>query len=235
MNNQQGAGLAEIMISLLLASLLMTALMNHYISMKRQYNHLQTALDEAMELQLASDFMRDSIRQAGFTPCLNLDRLNIVDHREGGEPVMAINVSHKDLRINRMSPYFDVVTDISSPTHLLITHKKTLHVSHPILIADCYHAEIHRLREVNGQQITLEKPLAFTYQPPIYIGEWVQERFFVRPQGGLFYQREHTDELTSLVKTMSAGVRESKNTLVQNRLGLNGGRTLELVTRVRSP
>lgn len=232
MNKQQGAGLSEILISLFLASLIMTALMNHYISIKRHYSHLQTALDEAMELQLVSDFMRDSIRQAGFTPCLNINHLEIVDHRYGYDQIRAVDISHQDLQINRMSPDFDLVKEISSSTQLLTTRKKIFQVSDSILIADCYHAEVHRVGDVLGQQITLDQPLTYTYQSPIYIAEWLHERYFVGAQGGLFYQREHTDELTPLVKTMSVKFYRS---LSRINLGLDGNRTLELVTRVRAP
>lgn len=238
MNNQQGTGLVEIMIGLLLSSLIMTALMNHYLVTKRQYAHLQMALDEAMALQLASDVMRDSIRQAGFTPCLNIDQLTTLDHRDNHENLMALDVS-SGLQINRMSPYFDVVNDIVNSTQLLVTPDKTILTTRPLLIADCYHAEVHRVSAINqtsrGQFITLQNPLTFTYQPPVYVGEWLQERFFVQSPGGLYYHRHHTDELTTLVKTMFVTIQKKIiNTLVQVKLGLDDGRTLTLDTKVRA-
>ena len=103
MNKQRGVGLPEVMISLLLASLIITALMNHYINVKQHYFHLQSVMDETMELQLVADFMRDSIRQAGFTPCVSVEHLTTLDQRNGHEHLLAIEVDTV-LSIHRMSP-----------------------------------------------------------------------------------------------------------------------------------
>ena len=235
MNNQTGAGLPEVLISLFLACLIMTALMNHYLCTKSHYDHLQTALDEAMELQLAVDIMRDSIRQAGFTPCMSVDQLTTLDHRDGNQHLMAINRVETELQINRMSAYFDLLKSMSTSTQLWVTHEKTLHIAQSIIIADCYHAEVHRVMDVRqivgGQIITLDNPLAFTYQSPVYVGEWLQERFFVPSQGGLSYHRHHTEQLTPLVKRISIHVNKA---LVQVKLGLSDARTLALDTKVRA-
>ncbi len=234
MNKQQGFGLPEVMISLLLTSLIITALMNHYLSTKQYYSHLQSSMDESMELQLVSDFMRDSIRQAGFTPCLSVDHLITLDQRDGHGNLSAIEIG-AELKINRMSPWFDVMLDRSNSTQILLTRNNTIRDDRPILIADCYHAEVQRVLGVtntaNGQMVTLANPLVFTYQPPVYVGEWLQERFFIRQARGLFYQRDHADELTPLVKTMSLNL---KTNLVQVNLGLDGDRELEFETRVRA-
>ncbi len=212
----------------------MTALMTHYISTKQHYYHLQTSLDEAMALQLASDLLRDSIRQAGFTPCLSINQLITLNHLDGQENVKALDVSI-GLRINRMSPHFNVVLAVSSPTQLLTTRDSPLHTTQLVLVSDCYHAEVLRVRDVHltssGQVVTLSHPLAFTYQTSAYIGEWLQERFFVRPQGGLFYHRKHTDELTPFVKTMSVTLHHR---LASVNLGLDAGRSLTLDTKVRA-
>lgn len=234
MTNQQGLGLVEIMISLLLASVIMTALLTHYTALKQHYYHLQTNLDEAMELQLASDVMRDSIRQAGFTPCLNINQLTTLDHRDGRENIKAIEVL-SGLRINRMNSNFNVILGMSNRSQLRATRDTMLHATQFILISDCYHAEVLQIMHVNQmkseQIVTLEDSLTYTYQPPIYIGEWVHERFFVRAKAGLLYQRDHTDELTPLVKTMVTTLR---NKLVEVEFGLNDGRHLTLYTHVRT-
>lgn len=225
-NKQQGIGLPEVMISLLLASLIIIALMNHYISIKQHYSRLQSSVDDAMELQWAGDIIRDSIRQAGFTPCLNVEHLIT-------ENLAAIEVD-VDLKINRMSSRFNMVLNNSNPSRILLTSTTLLHDDRSVLIADCYHAEVGRVLEVkhssNGQMVVLANPLIFVYQPPVYVGEWVQERFFIRQSKGLFYQRDHTDELTPLVKNML--VKQTKN-LVKVILVLKNGMDLELETRIR--
>lgn len=234
MNHQKGFGLPEVMISLLLSSLIITLLMNQYISMKQHYIQLQSSMEEAMELQLAGDFIRESVRQAGFTPCLRLDHLMTVDTRNGHTSLSAIDVD-ADLTIHRMNPYFnDLLSELNS-TRILVTHYHTLRDDRPILIADCYHAEVHRVIHVSntaeGQMVTLASPLVFTYQKPVYVGEWLHERFFIRPHRGLFYQHETTDELTPLVKTMSI---KMNGHVVLIKLGLGDEQALNLETRVRA-
>ena len=234
MHSQEGSGLTEVMISLFLATLIMTALMNHYICVKRHYLHLQTTMDDAMELQLASDVLRDSIRQAGFTPCMRIDHLISLDHRNGRENILAIE-SDSELHINRMNPYFDSVLNIVNSTQILATHENTIRAASAILIADCYHAEMQLVSEVNQMQreqlITLNSPLIFTYQSPVYIGEWLQERYFIGPQGGLFYEKNHAEELTSVITSMS--VKHDK-TYIQISLEMDNERKIELETKVRA-
>ena len=234
MKKQQGFGLPEVMISLLLSSFIMIALMNHYISTKQHYVYLQSAMDDAMELQWVVDFMRDSIRQAGFTPCLSINNLATYDHRDGHAHLSAIEVG-EELHVNRMSTYFNEMLDGFSSSQLLLTSNTAIHKDRPILIADCYHAEVQRIVNVsnttNGQIVTLASPLTFTYKHPVYVGEWMQERFFVRASRGLFYQRAQTDELTSLVKTIT--IKQQTN-LVTINLGLGGDQWLALETRVRA-
>lgn len=233
-------GLTEILVSLFLASLIMTALMNHYIKTKQHYVHLQGAIEDDTNMQLVADFMRNSIRQAGFTPCLGIERLITIDKRDGHDHLKALEIHDQAaLLINRMSPYFDTILTISNSTQLLATHTKKLHSSHPILIADCTHAEVQNVVRViqipAGQLVTLSQPLSFEYTPPIYIGEWLEEQFFVGASGGIFYQGHHTDELSHQVKNMSAKrLIESKGIMVHVSLRSDKTHTLNLDTMVRA-
>ncbi len=227
MNRQSGISLPEIMIALLLASMITTALMNQYIITKRHYLHLQALWNDDIELKQTTDFIRDSIRQAGFTPCLSLDYLD-TPHK----PAMAAG---SGLNINRMSPCFDVLLNVSSPNQIIISHRYPLRKGEAVMIADCYHAEVRRISHIihspGRQMLELDMPLNFTYQQPAYAGEWLQEHFYVKKSGGLFYHRLHSDELTPLVKGMSL-MRQGR--FVQVLLNLEGSRELVFETKVRA-
>ena len=233
MRRYQGMGLPEMMIGLFLASLIMLALMHHYIRIKQHYNVLQSALDVTSQVQWAVDLMRDSIHHAGFTPCLSVNRLISLDQRNGHEGLQAID-THDALQINRMSSDVDEVIDWTNSSQLVATNVQTIRAEYPLLVADCYHAEVVTVRGLrftsNKQFVTLNHPLAFTYQPPVYIGEWMEERFFIR-SGRLFYHRYRTDELTPSIKGMSVS---AKAALVNITLDLDDGRTLQVDTRIRS-
>jgi len=183
--HQQGIGLPEILISLLLSSLIMTAVVKHYLGARQQYQSARTMLESALDVQSVTDLIRDSSRRAGFTPCLNIDYLISVDKRQG--TLRAIDMRSAGtpvLRISRMSEYYESVFAINSPTELLSSYTQPLNPDYPLLIADCYHAEVQHIKSLRrteaGQVITLAGPLSFTYQPPVYLGEWLQEAFFMR-------------------------------------------------------
>jgi hypothetical protein len=143
-----------------------------------------------------------------------------------------------------MHEQFDTVVDIVDPTHLLITDLFPIHRGQSVLIADCYRAEVQNVGQVrhlpNRQLITLHQPLAFNYQPPFYLGEWLEEVFFIRNTSGsknasLFYKRDHSEELTKEVQTMSLRLNKKNTyTLLEIVLGLDQGRTQTLETMVRS-
>ena len=245
MRHLQGIGLFEVLVALFLSSFIMIILMSQYLIAKKQYHHLQTNLEQRIDLQLVSEFMRESIRNAGFTPCLSIDSLVSVDLRDKPKPLVAIDLSadhHEQFGINRMSGQFDSLLEIENPMQLFITATEPLYPNESILIADCYHAEVQALREVvhlsHNQRIRLSKPLAFRYQEPIYVGPWLEERYFIRRdkvgRPSLFFKAQRAEELTSAVHSLSVQLTQYHgHSLVKIRLGLNNGPAMVLETRIR--
>lgn len=216
--------------------------MNHYLSAKQQYRRIETTLEQSYELQLVADLIRDSVRRAGFTPCLNIDHLMTVDRRNG-KNLTAIEAStHASLKVERMSEYFDSVISIVNSKELLITRHQRINSEHPILIADCYHAEVQNVNQVRksagNQLIKINQPLFFDYEAPVFVGEWIEEAFFIRFKGvdkeRLLYHQNHTDELTDHIKSMSVNIINKKHTLVQILLGLENTHLLAIDAMVRS-
>lgn len=203
MRAQFGMSLIEVLIALILGAFILTAFMTQYLSIKQHNLQLLADLDRLSETQLAMDMMRDSIRQAGFTPCLSLQQL-IIHPRT----LPAIEVVDDTLRINRMSDTFDELLSVIDSTHVRLTQVHRFSPSTPILIADCHHAEIHDIQSVNQagttQLMTFSEPLFFHYAPPVYVGEWVHESYFVRKKAGLFYQRTRADALAPQIIGLSA-------------------------------
>jgi hypothetical protein len=225
--------LVELMISLFLTSIILTALTHHYLSVKRHYQALQLSLEKDADLQWVIDLMRDSVHQAGFTPCLG------INHLIKTSPLSSIEIkseTNQSLLINRMSPYFNVLIDSPSSTRLLTTNAIRFKANRALMIADCYHMEIVSVTDVrltaSGQLLTLKKPLTFVYQPPVYLGEWYHEQFIVKESQGLFYQRLHQDQLTSRVKSMTLRLKHDDQ--VQIILSLDQDFSMEFVARVRA-
>ena len=215
MNRCQGLSLIELLISLLLASLIMTLLLKQYLSSKHQYLDAQARLMAAYDWQLAADLLRNSARQAGFSPCLGIDWLKTRDGRTGADKISVIATNHgahSALFIARMSEKFSSVLQVLDARHLLVEPAGAWKVNQVVLLADCVHAEIETVsyvRRVGKQfELTLNKPLHFSYSHPIYVGEWLEERFFVQKNGrgklALFYQSHHSEELSDKIKAFSS-------------------------------
>ena len=247
LNKQQGIGLPEVLISLVLASIITLVLMNHYLGVKQQYHYFQTEIEHRIDLQLVSDLMRNSIRQAGFTPCGGISHLITLDQRNERQNLVAIALApdaRSWFRTSRMSEHFNTVLNIIDSTHLSTTYHKALEPDQSVLIADCFHAEVQKVTEEKriptGQIITLATPLSFAYVAPIYIGEWVEETYSIRQSeevnGSLFYQLQHAEALTSAVHSMSVQLNPTTlNSVLHIILRLDHDKKMVMDTRIRTP
>ncbi len=245
MTRQQGIGLPELLIGFFLSTLLMTIMMQHVLHAKQQSRAIFVVMEESFELQWLSDFIRSRVRSAGFTPCLRIDHLVGFDARVKSESLAAIEVSTAPdtrLMIHRMSDEGEAILRQISPNELLIG-PQTVHVGRPVLIADCYHAEVHDVERITkheeGYVVTLKEPLVFHYASLVYLGEWVSESFFIRAladgKRALFYQLYRVDQLTPRVHDFSAELqRVHAYTQVHLSFSLNNHRTWILDTVVRA-
>jgi hypothetical protein len=241
---QQGISLIELMISLFLACLLLPILIQHYANCKQQYLYSEYQLEQAMDVQLVTELVRDSIRRAGFTPCLRIDYLTTIDRRDDLSQLSALKIdkapSH-GLRIQRMGENFMPVIQVIGTNQLLIAGAN-FNRHQPILLADCFHAEVQEIINIEQQDtnrlLTLKYPLAFTYHLPFYIGEWIDERFFIQvnQQGvpALFYQTLRAEELTCLINRLLVQIYHlNEETRVDVTLGLKQ-RDIIIKTQVRA-
>lgn len=214
MKKQAGVSLSEVLISLFLASVIMTLLIQFYLGSKHQYIEIEKILEAEFDMQWVDDLLSDSIRRAGFTPCLGLDQLQVIDHRNYRNNIHALNIENQPypfIQVNRMKENFAKLIKIESPTTLLVEHLITPNEKRTLLIADCNHAEIHEFfsmnQHVNETRITLRKPLVYFYETSAYVGEFLEERWFIKKnaqgQNTLHYQCLQTEEVTPLVHSLS--------------------------------
>lgn len=208
-----GFSLLELLVSIFLITLLLTLVIQHFLIAKKQYNKAEILLNQVFEEQLVESVIRNSVHSAGFTPCLPLDAL-ISESMPAGKPLVAIEIKHDsennaELHVNRMNINFSKVNAISGSMVLHIAQPLSLKIGQRVLIADCYHAEVREvqnLQRVNTQyMVRLNAPLRFNYDNhETYLGEWIEEMFFIqnnkRGKRALFYRREHTEELIPGIK-----------------------------------
>lgn len=244
-NNQSGIGLSEVLISLFLASLIMTTLIQLYVSNKRQYIEAQKLLGVSFDLQWISDLLSDSIRRAGFTPCLGIEQLKAMDRRSFKKNIPALIIAQNPeqlIQVNRMSESFTRVIDILSPTRLIVSDGNLFKELHPVLIADCEHAEIHQILRVDKLEksylVILTQPLMFSYTPSVYIGEWFEEKWFIKQSDkkktALYYKLFHTEELTPLIHSLAIKKKHiNEKELITIVMGLDNNKAQQIVVAVR--
>lgn len=213
MNYQKGFSLIEIILSFFLFSLIIVALGTIYFNIKRNIIYTQSILDQYLDLQLTMNLMRNSVKNSGFTPCGNLENLETVNLE--GKKLNSLNLehgTHKSIYTTRMSERFHPILKKINAKQFLSNAK--ICKNKIILIADCFHAEVQtvqRAEKIKEKRfiLTLAKPLVFTYSPPIYWGEWIEEEFYIHKnkmnEQSLFYKnKHHSEELTTMISNLIA-------------------------------
>jgi len=244
-NKQLGLSLIELLIGLFLISLISAMLIQAYTINKYQYLSVQKKLEHHFDAQWISNLLGDSVRRAGFTPCLNIEQLEVMDRRkspkfiEGG----AIQIQQDGFRVNRMSEHFAEMITIVHPQKILVSQEMNVHKQYTLLIADCEHAEIHRLIQIEktaqGFLLTLDAPLLFSYSSLTYVGQWLEEFWFIKrnKEGvpALYYKQSHSEELSSFIHSLSIKKRLlSGKQILDISLGLDNQHTQRLTVSIRT-
>ncbi len=237
---EQGLSILECMLGLTLALSLLTLLMQQYLQIKQQtYSMAQTML-QASRLQMVVDLLRGSGHQAGFTPCLPIGYLYSFDHRSRRR-LQAVELSRQDpftLTYYRMSSGFVSLSPSLGQHEFFLLNKLRPHPKQPVIIADCQHAEVLDAYQIGPHSIQFSQALHYTYHPPIYLGEWLKESFYIavnhNGQNSLFYQQnQHVDELMSDLQGISGylEISQQKRWLHLN-LDLGHGNAVPLLIRM---
>ncbi len=185
------------------------------------------------------------MRRAGFTPCLNSNALQFHDERTNKSSTRAVSIlgSKQDaLHIKRMADNFAQIVHFKNQSTLIVRGDVAFQPGQIVLIADCIHAQVLRVlackKIQRGTQVILTQSLKHSYQVPSYIGEWLEETFFIKLNSlnkpALFYHLHHTEELTNLVNSVMFSLKNTQlKTLVSINLGLVKGQnyTLEVAAR----
>lgn len=245
-DSQMGISLVELMVSMALSCLLMSSLLHVFLSGKNHYRVATASLEREFELQQVSELLRDSSRRAGFTPCGGINHLTTQDRRNSENRLAALTWragKHQALQLAHMSDDFFVVREIISPTRLRVEGPASFLPNHPVLLADCFYAEVLAVSgsQRSGQDtfITLSKPYRFPFSAPMYLGEWVEERFYMgqtrRGVPALFYDANRAEELTEHVTGLEANIYPlAGSLLLRVNLQVDKGEPILLETRLRT-
>ena len=244
MNRQIGFSLVELLVSLLLASIITTCLIQTYLAHQSHYLKLQKHVETDLDLHRIKELISNSVRHAGATPCVGIEHLVVIDSRDRSHQVKGVTFTNKpveSLEINRMGEVFTNRVDIKSPTQIFIA-TPLFSERDPLLIADCYHAEIHQIQQINntyqGQFITLTKPITFHFEKA-YVGEWIEEKWFIKFNKSqilsLFYHQANTEELSPLIHSINTKIlRTQPKKIFEINLGVDADTSEKIIVAARN-
>lgn len=239
MNKQKGMSLSEVLIGLFLASIISTVLLQTYLLTKRHYTVIQDALEVNFEVQWVRDLLSDSIRRAGFTPCLSSDLLALNSKKS----IYFETIPRPTLYINRMSKQFGELIAIPNKNQIIVSAELSVRKNQNILIANCFVGELHQITEVKkvpqGVLLTLKEPLVAHYSSLTYVGEWLQEQWFIKTNSkgerALYYQQTHSEELTSVINALNIkSTRIKGKNITEVELGLSNTKSHYFKVLVRA-
>lgn len=232
MKKMYGFSLTELLISLCLSALILLMLTRAYLSTKLQFDSNQRQIANQVDVAWVIAVMADSVRRSGFSPCGLVSRL-----KTSTRPILGLAVQHEVndiLTTGRMSEFFVEIDQIDNAQRLVMSPLWAINSRHPVMITDCYHAELNYVSRVGGVW-ALKKPLAFDYHHPVYLGTWIEERWFIKKNSqkklALYYGTGKVEELTAAVESLK--IVELQNMLLI-KLGVPLGAPKEFVVRVRN-
>ncbi|QDP72307.1 hypothetical protein FOG18_06920 [Legionella israelensis] len=224
MKSLKGVGLPEVLISLFISTLIITSLVQGYLSHKRQYLSTLSNMEIQFDINWLADLMRQSFMRVGFTPCVSLAQLTTQDRRYADKPLEYLSIQSVPeplIAISYMGEAISEVIQIKGARHVLADRPFLLNPRHSIIITDCHYAEVQDITDIKANEqgvlIQLKKPLTFQYSDKIYIGEWIEEKWLVRADSKgkkrFYLQSHHLEELTAKVSDVKvfAHTNENKN------------------------
>lgn len=222
---KSGFALSEILISLLLVGILFSGLLQQYLQVYRQDIFLTKKIARHFDLQYLIALLRSSLRNAGFTPCANLNSLSTVD-------LQAFKQLPAGFAVTRMSENYKSFNVLNHTMTLPIAFRNNN--SNKLLIADCLHAELLDFTVVKKGlktvSIKLNSSPTFRYIAPIYIGELLNESFYLKGTD-IYFKDYRASKLISGVQRFASIAAED---LVQVDISLQGLQMQSLLTRIRS-
>jgi hypothetical protein len=235
MMKSSGYSLVELMVSLLLSSLVIAILMRSVCWLQQQTEWTLDEIKRVQEKTWIVSFLRSRVHAAGFTPCRSLDNLELLDTREKIRTLKAIELRETNhITLRHMGYAYAEVYALDEQRMRLSIQGISIDPERPIIIADCFHAEIHEIESIQKQadvtSIVLKKPVFYRYQLPFYLGEWIVESFFIKNQT-LFYHYQHTDALADWIHNMSISVTQEA---YSRRLQFTFGKDLSFSVRGRN-
>lgn len=204
---QKGLSLIELLYALVLSLCITAFLLQIYSTENHVYTKYQRVLDARFETLYVSDLIADSVHHAGFSACLSLANLDFGEESLYFQP---LSFNDQVLHVQRMATEFAEIVSLDNPFSVQIYPKKPWRVGQKLIIADCSQARWNSIQSIehrgNSSVLVFKKALPAVFKTPVFVGLWMDERFFLK-QGTFYYQNQkHKEPLTEDIKAFSGTV-----------------------------
>lgn len=230
MKFSRGMSLIELMISILLASIVSTALFRVYLNIK-VFEQTQLALSRMQEhARLVTMILQREIRLAGYWGCRrHLDSAGRINHANDIRVYQAMN-NHWRPQLPNTAPNTsktesDIVAvmhltnhsnhllqSMNDQQHLVVSNARRFKPMDLLMIANCEQSEsfiateIKPLSKINGQIVTTQTLLSKRYSANTYVSQIVRNYFYIKQTSYKNAQGQAIDALFE--KTINGQVEE---------------------------
>lgn len=230
MKTARGFSLTELLFGLFLSSILMGGVFHLYLKHSKAFELLQHKLQADIELQWIKEWLSHSIRMAGFTPCVSLNRLNM-------EALRFPSARRPTFEVMRMGEPVLPIIEVVNSREVVVSSSNAIKASSQVLIADCQHAAVHQVVDVRIQgsrmRVILREPLAQNYHHA-FLGVWHHEIWSWGTDGSLYYQVKSKEEVSALIREFSVKPRPGNDHLVDVRLAHANGSIMDFTVAIRA-
>lgn len=224
-----GVTLIELMLSLLLSLLIMSAIGEIYLAVLNSYLAQQTLLTVQENAQLTSELLTNQIRMAGYVGCAKLtDEITLKNNGQLNFNLHNKLASYKDPAMKAGTDAISfwqasqqnavLIKNMLYPNRLLATAAMKFSAGEQLIISDCKTVELFSIKKIlvkeNGQQEIIPLlPLHKLYKAQAEINKLEFKRYFIGKTGRLdylgqpiyaLYQRERDGRKVELVESIEA-------------------------------
>ncbi len=198
-----GSSLSEVLIALFLSSLMMAAIGNTYVSIKKHYLFIEQQLELMQEEVLLINFFKEQIQSAGFFGCNHQNKLllDLSSFNISKSSLLVLNKNSKELPLHvrryavsdsqilkltsiETPKYFITKSDFNSEV-ITVNKSENFKKNQNIVISDCQNASLRIITKVNNLQnrLILNKPLNYQYSRNSIISHFQTTIFYIRKVG----------------------------------------------------
>ncbi|TAK78792.1 MAG: hypothetical protein EPO11_00915 [Gammaproteobacteria bacterium] len=214
--NIKGETLIELMVAVVIGLLLISSLVEIYLSSQRGYR-LQDALNHLQDnAKLATNFLKSDIQQAGYIGCARLTNdFPIASYSSSYAITPQNKLTGSDTQFTVRHLVFPnvILKTMQDASTIEVSKEINIHAGDVLIIADCNKAEIFQAESVSSsqqsQKIITTSPLQNKYEAYAEIGPFEINTYYIA-------KTDHTEKNGTPIYSLFVKNNDGNTELVEN-------------------